>query len=270
MARGSIYVSVGLIALLAALGLAPRAEGILGALEAWGEWPPGIVLLWLAGLGLYGFAGWRALQSIADADGQGRTAKAWASRIGQGVSGLIYGGLAISVFGLIDALEDLHHADDQAKTRDFVAGLLTWPMGEQIVLALGLLILAAGVGNVVRAFIDHFARALKCDERTAAWAGTMARVGYFGRGLAMLPGGAFMLAAGWHARASEARSLGDILQTLHTQPLGDAVLALVAVGLMAFGGFAFVEAWLRPIRPEGRRDAPKADPAQPDGSPAKP
>ena len=234
MARGSIYVSVGLIALLAAAGLAPRAQGILGALEAWGEWPPGVALLWLAGLGLYGFAGWRALQSIADADGQGRSPRAWASRAGQAVSGLLYGGMAISVFELLDAIKDLHEADDQAKTREFVAGLLDWPMGELVVVALGLLILAAGVGNVVRAFIDHFARGLKCDERTAAWAGTMARVGYFGRGLAMLPGGAFMLLAGWHARASEARSLGDMLQALHTQPLGDVVLSLIAVGLMAF------------------------------------
>ena len=70
----------------------------------------------------------------------------------------------------------------------------------------------------------------------------------------MLPGGVFMLAAGWHARASEARSLGDALQALHTQPMGDLVLSLVAVGLMAFGAFGFVEAWLRPIRPEGPRE----------------
>ena len=252
VARGLIYISVGLIALLAAAGLAPRAEGILGSLEAWGEWPPGVVLLWLTGLGLYGFAGWRALQAIADADGQGRTPRAWASRAGQAASGLVYGGLAISVFRLLDALEDLHKADDQARTRAFVTHMLALPMGEQLVVGLGLLIVAAGIGNVVRAFVDHFARNLRCGERTGAWAGAMARVGYFGRGLAMLPGGIFMLAAGWHARASEARSLGDALQGLHTQPMGDLVLSLVAVGLMAFGGFGFVEAWLRPIRPEGR------------------
>ena len=59
-----------------------------------------------------------------------------------------------------------------------------------------------------------------------------------------------MLAAGWHAHADEAKSLGGVLQTLHEQPLGDAVLALLALGLVAFGAFAFVEAWHRPIRPE--------------------
>jgi hypothetical protein len=250
VARGFVYISIGLIALLAVAGLTPRAQGALGALEAWGQWPPGLMLLWLTGLGLYGFAGWRALQAFFDADRQGRSPRAWASRAGQAVSGIVYGGLAVSVFGLIDALEDLHQADDQAKTRAFVADMLTWPLGEALVLGLGVFILAAGIGSVVRAFIDHFGRGLKCDARTAAWAGALARVGYFGRGAAMLPAGVFMLAAGWHARASEARSLGGALQTLHEQPLGDLVLTLVAAGLVAFGAFGFVEAWYRPIRPE--------------------
>ena len=185
-----------------------------------------------------------------DADRQGRTPTAWASRAGQAISGLVYGGLAVSVFGLIDTIEDLHEADDQAKTRTFVASLLAWPLGEVLVIGLGVFILAAGIGSVVRAFIDHFGRGLKCDSRTAAWAGAVARVGYFGRGLALLPAGTFMLTAGWHARASEAKSLGEALQALHAQPFGDAVLTLVAAGLVAFGVFAFVEAWYRPIRPE--------------------
>ena len=255
VARGAVYISIGLIALLAVAGLTPRAQGALGALEAWGQWPPGIALLWLTGLGLYGFAGWRALQAVFDADRQGRTPKAWASRAGQAVSGMLYGSLAISVFGLLDAIEDLHEADDQAKTRAFVADALTWPLGEALVIGIGLLILAAGLGNVVRAFIDHFGRGLKCDSRTAAWAGMLARIGYFGRGLAMLPAGAFMLAAGWHARAAEAKSLGDALQTLHAQPAGDLVLVLIAAGLVAFGVFGFVEAWYRPIRPEAALNA---------------
>ena len=68
VARGTVYLAVGLVALLAALGLTPHARGPLGALEAWGEWPAGVIFLWLIGLGLYGFAGWRALQSATILD----------------------------------------------------------------------------------------------------------------------------------------------------------------------------------------------------------
>ena len=82
------------------------------------------------------------------------------------------------------------------------------------------------------------------------WACRLARVGYFGRGLAMLPVGGFMLAAGWHERASEARGVGGALGALHDHALGEVALGLIALGVAAFGAFAFVEAWRRPIRPE--------------------
>jgi hypothetical protein len=211
----------------------------------------GLVLLWLTGLGLYGFAGWRALQAIFDVDGQGRSAKAIASRAGQALSGAIYGGLAVSVFGLIDAMHDLHHVSEMANTRATVAAVLAWPLGSAMVMAAGLFIVACGLGNAIRACVDNFGSTLKCAPGTAIWACRLARLGYFGRGLAMLPVGFFMLSAGWHEHAAEVRGVGGALWALHQQRFGDVVLVFVAVGLVAFGAFAFVEAWHRPIRPEG-------------------
>jgi hypothetical protein len=247
-ARGAVYVSVGIVALLAAVGLSPHATGALGALDAWGEWPAGIVLLWLVGLGLYAFAGWRALQAVFDADSRGREPKALAIRAGQAISGLVYGGLAVSTFGLLDTLEDLHEADDQAKTRAFVAQALEIPGGDWAVIGVGLFILACAVGNMVRAVFGHFARPLSLGDRHAAWSGTLARLGYFGRGLALAPAGVFIVRAGLHARAVEARGVGGALEAVKAQPYGHFVLALMALGLVAFGLFGFVEAWRRPIR----------------------
>ncbi|HEV7384823.1 MAG TPA: DUF1206 domain-containing protein, partial [Phenylobacterium sp.] len=245
------YLSIGLIALLAVAGLAPHTRGAVGALQAWSHWAPGNALLWLIGLGLYGFAGWRALQSVFDVDRQGRTARAWANRAGQAISGLIYGGLAVSVFGLIDTLHDLRHVGELAETRAAVAAVMAWPLGSKAVMAGGLFILACGLGNAIRAFVDDFGSTLRCEPRTKRWACRLARVGYFGRGVAMLPAGFFMLAAGWDERALEARSVGSALWALHSLAFGDLVLAMIGLGVVAFGCFAFVEAWHRPIRPEG-------------------
>jgi hypothetical protein len=249
MARGMVYLSTGAIALMAIVHLAPHTRSPIGALEAWSHWAPGVWLLWITGLGLYGFAGWRALQSVFDADGQGHKPKAWASRAGQALSGLIYGGLAVSIFGIIDTLHDLRHAELE-KTSERVAGVMAWPAGPLLVMVLGLFILACGAGNAIRALLDDFGGTLRCDPKVTVWACRLARVGYFGRGIAMLPVGYFMLRAGWHERAAEARGVGGALWAIHRFSGGDAVLALLGLGLIAFGVFAFVEAWYRPIRPE--------------------
>nr|QQZ50460.1 DUF1206 domain-containing protein [Phenylobacterium glaciei] len=190
LARGFIYLSIGAMAVAAALDLTPKAQGSRGVLEAWAHWPFGVILLWLAGLGLYAFAGWRLLQSVFDADQQGGSLKAIGSRLGQAVSGVVYGALGVSVFRLIDTLEDLAQTDDQLQTPQAVAKVLELPGGELLIAAAGLFILGAGVGNIVQVFGRDFCKPLACDEVIRVWAPWVGRAGYLGRGLAFLPVGA--------------------------------------------------------------------------------
>src|ERR1700759_634642 len=82
VARGLVYLSTGAIALLAVARVIPHTHSPIRGLQAWAHWPLGVLLLWVTGIGLYGFAGWRTLQSVFDADRQGTTLKAWGSRAG--------------------------------------------------------------------------------------------------------------------------------------------------------------------------------------------
>ena len=192
-ARGFVYLSIGVIAVLAAVELVPEAEGSMGALRAWAEWPLGYVLLWITGLGLYGFAGWRLLQSVFDADRQGRELKAILSRIGQAISGFVYGGLGYSVFGALDTLEDLAEPDDRDAEQAAAQQALSMPGGVWLIVGVGVFIMAAGLANMVKA------------------------------------------------------GLGDALQALERAPFGSPLLVLVALGLVAFGLFALMEARYRRI-----------------------
>jgi hypothetical protein len=254
-ARGFVYLNVGLIALLAALGVAPKARGAVAAFESWADWKIGIVLLWMTGLGLYCFAGWRALQSVFDADQQGRSLGAWTARLGQAVSGVVYAGLAVSVFGLLDGLEDLREVDDQAATRARIHALMVLPYGEALVFAAGAFVLGCGIGNLVQAARRDFRRRLVCAEPIARRAAMVGRLGYAARGVMFLPAGGFMMLAAVHARSAEAKGAGAALDWLKAQPYGGAILGVTALGLMAFGGFAFVEARYRTMdlgAPSGR------------------
>jgi len=248
-ARGLVYLGLGTVVLLAALDLTPRAKGAKGMLRAWADWPLGWALIGAIGVGLAGFAAWRVLQAVFDADRHGRTVKAWAVRAGQAFSGLVYGGLALSAFELLDELEDVGEVDEEQSVHHAARTVLDLPYGDALLIAAGLAVVAFAVGNVVQGLMQDFSKRLDCDDKTCRRVVPLAKAGYGARGLASLPLGVFLVLAGLEARAGEARSWGGALQAIEHQPFGSGALVLVAAGLIAFGLFGLVEARYRRIRP---------------------
>jgi hypothetical protein len=123
------------------------------------------------------------------------------------------------------------------------------PHGDELLILAGLVVLGFGIGNVVQGLVQDFGHRLACDKTLRRRVEPLAKVGYAARGLATLPVGLFLVLAGLRARASEARSWGQALQTVEQQPFGSLVLGLLAAGLIAFGLFGFVEARYRRITP---------------------
>ncbi len=248
-ARGFVYLSVGAIALLAATDQVGDAVGSRGV-GAWlAEQPFGRVWLILLGLGLWAFVVWRILQSVFDADRQDVGWRALLSRAGAGLSALSYGVLAASLFEFLDEVSANPAGEDVAENQEKAATLLTLPFGELALMGVGLVILAFGVGNVVRGARSDFGSALACSAQLCRRVVPIARAGYIARGVAFLPLAAFVIVAGMQSSASQVASFGEGLDALERQPGGSMVLAATAVGLMAFGAFAFVEARWRRIRP---------------------
>jgi hypothetical protein len=162
-ARGLVYLGLGSIVLLAALDLTPRAKGAKALMRAWADWPLGGVLIGGIGAGLAGFAAWRVLQAVFDADHHGRSLKAWAVRIGQAISGLVYGGLALSAFELLDELEDVGEVDEEQKAHHTAGTILHLPYGDTLLIAAGVVVIAFGIGNVVQGLVQDFGKRLNCD-----------------------------------------------------------------------------------------------------------
>ncbi|OJU10700.1 MAG: hypothetical protein BGN86_00905 [Caulobacterales bacterium 68-7] len=247
LARGVVYVSVGALALLAAFDLTPHAGGAVSAMASWGRWPAGVALIWLTATGLVGFATWRFLQAVFDADGHGHALRGLVVRAGQAVSGAAHAILAWSLFGLLDGLEDLNEAGDQDAAQSVAAAVLAWPHGDMLLIGSGGAILVFAVGSVCQGLFQAFAKRLGCSPVACRWAVSLARLGYVGRGLALAPMGVFLAEAGFDARAASARDFAGALQVVEDQPFGTLVLGLAAVGLIAFGLFAVFEAGFRRI-----------------------
>ena len=235
-ARGFVYLSAGALTLLAATDRIGDAAGSSDAVGWLAQQPFGQLWLVVLGLGLWAFVLWRALQAVFDADHEGTDARGWASRIGQAASGLFYGLLAASVFEYLDEFGEAgaQAGADAAENQAKAGMLLALPLGHWLLIGVGVLILALGVGNIVRAARDDFADALACSARVSRW---------------VTPLAAFVLLGGLRARASDVTSLGEALDALERQPGGSWILGVTGAGLMAFGAFAFVEARWRRIRP---------------------
>lgn len=247
-ARGFVYLSVGVLTLLAAMDQIGSAVGSSGAAGWLADQPFGRVWLVLLGVGLWLFVLWRVLQAVFDADHEGDDLKGWAIRAGQALSGLFYALLASTVFEYLDEFGPRPAAEDVAENQDKAAALMDLPFGQWLIVLAGLVILAVGVGNVIRAWKDRFTEELKCSEEVCRVVRPLARLGYAARGFAYLPLAVFVILAGLNADVSEVTSFGEALDALEAQPGGAVILTTTALGLIAFGAFAFVEARWRRIR----------------------
>lgn len=247
-ARGFVYLSVGVLTLLAAMDKIGSAVGSSGAAGWLADQPFGRVWLVLLGVGLWLFVLWRVLQAVFDADHEGDDLKGWAIRAGQALSGLFYALLASTVFEYLDEFGPRPAAEDVAENQDKAAALMDLPFGQWLIVLAGLVILAVGVGNVIRAWKDRFTEELKCSEEVCRVVRPLARLGYAARGFAYLPLAVFVILAGLTADVSEVTSFGEALDALEAQPGGAVILTTTALGLIAFGAFAFVEARWRRIR----------------------
>ena len=248
-ARGFVYLSIGGLAASAAIELARSPAGAKGAIAALADWPLGQLWAALIAVGLIGFALWRGLQAVFDADHQGHDLKGLGSRAGQAISGIVYGSLAWSILELLDELEDYGEADETETAQQGAAQLMSLPFGSWLLLIVGIFVFAVGVAGVVQAFRTDFGSRLGCKDGTRRWACWVGRIGYGMRGLAFLPLGYILVRGGWEARVSEVRNLGGALQALEAQPFGSAILFVTGLGLAAFGLYAVLEALWRRIEP---------------------
>lgn len=249
-ARGFVYLSAGALILLAAVDLVGDAVGTKGALDWLVLRPLGRLWVFLIGLGLAAFVMWRLLQAVFDADHEGVSHHGLRTRMSQAFSGLSYAALSFAAFSLLVHAPGVDPAAEGVeRSREQAATVLSLPFGNGLLVAAGLIIFGIGVANIVKAWREDFTEYLACSAKMCRRVASLARAGHVARGLAYLPLAVLVVVAGLKSRASGVTSLGAALETVERQPAGPWILALGALGFVAFGLFSFIEARFRRIRP---------------------
>jgi hypothetical protein len=243
-ARGTVFLLIGVFALLGASSAKARPKGLSGALHTLFAHPFGGVLLWIVALGLACFAGWRFTQGVFDADHHGNSAYGLLRRAVLTCNGLFYLVLAIVAADITVAVGE---AKEDQSVRDWTAWLMAKPLGRLAIglIAAGFVITAIGLG--ISAFRKPYERRIDSRRMPPAWAATFGIFGLLTRAAVFAMIGAFLGFAAYDGNSAEAVGLAGALATLQRQSYGGALLAVAALGLIAFAGFEFIEAWARRI-----------------------
>jgi hypothetical protein len=246
-AKGVVYVIIGILALQLAFGQGGEATGPEGALDTIGRQPFGRTLLAVMAVGLLSYALWRFVQAALDPEDKGRDAKGLAQRAGYVVSGLTYGAL-----GLLAGRMALGAAsgEDGGGAQDWTAWLLAQPLGVWLVALAGLIVIGAGLYQLYYGLSGKFRDELKLHAMSRTeqtWATRSGRLGYAARGVVYAITGGFLVLAALRSDPQQAGGIGKALGELARQPYGPWLLGVVALGVLCYGIYAFVQARYRRI-----------------------
>ena len=253
-AKGTVYLLVGVLAVMAVAGEGGSVGGSKNALASLGAAPFGQVLLALVALGLLAFTVWRLIQAMTDPGREGSDGKGIAKRIGYAASAVTHLALAAYAGSLVLGQHSVQASggsgsgsasgsgSGRSTAADYTAELMAQPFGRWLVGILGAILVGVGVYQFGRAkeasFMDKYRRA-EMEPKTARAAKRLGQIGLSARGVVFLIIGGFTIQAAVQAQPSETRGLGGALATLAEQPYGPWLLGLVAAGLAAYGLFCF-------------------------------
>lgn len=250
MVRGLVYCVIGLLAFRVALGAGGALDDPQGAIVTLGNTPLGGVVVYGVLLGLVGYASWGLIRALFDPLHKGTDAKGLVARAGYAVSSLVYILLAFATYRLITSgTSAARNGAQEAQTQEATASILSNSWGPWIVGIAAIIVGGFGLSQVFLGLRRDFHRqfeiySLSGNQRT--WMHWLGRFGTAARGVVFALVGVFLFLAALHNDSSLARGMDGVLSALLHQPYGATMLAVVALGLVAFGMYSIMSGiWLR-------------------------
>jgi hypothetical protein len=242
-ARGVIYILVGWVAVLVALGQSSREADQQGALQLLAGKSYGLVSLWLLGIGFAAYALWRLSEAAFGVTGEPPGA---GPRLKSLARSVIYAGLAYLTFDVISGTS----RSQSRRQQDMTATAMQHPAGRWLVGLAGLIIVVCGLVLVAegarRKFMKHL-RTAQMSARMRRLVKLLGMTGTIARGLVFALVGVLVIDAAITHKASESGGIDKALLTLRDQPFGEFLMLLAALGLVVFGIYGLCEARWRKV-----------------------
>ncbi len=244
IARGVVYVVIGVLAIELAAGAGGAATNQQGALQTIAAQPLGKILLAAVAVGLAGYAAWRLIRALI---GRGTQEKDSAfDRVAGAASGVAYAALCVVA---VKILVGSGSGGSGAPTRT-TAGVLGWSGGPEIMGAAGVVLIGValyqGYKGLARKFMET-ANTAEMDHRLKRAYEVLGVFGHLARMVVFGLTGYGLLAAASDYEPHKAIGLDGALRKLSASAHGPLLLGLVAAGLIGFGLYSMVDSHYRRI-----------------------
>jgi hypothetical protein len=240
VAYGVVHLLLGWLALQLAFGDREGQASSTGAVQQLAEQPFGGVLVWAVAIGMFLLAAWRVLDAILGHATDDDSDRLKAGAVGGGKA-ILYVAVGISAVQVAVG----SGSGGGGGTDSTTAKVMDWPGGQLIVGAVGVAVIGYGGFLVYTAWSERFLKKIDGKDQSGntgtafKWLG---KAGYAAKGVAIgVVGGLFVYAAATH-EPKKSGGLDQALVEVLDQPFGPVLLTLVALGIAAYGLFAFARA----------------------------
>ena len=239
--KGVLYALLGVVALQAAVSGGGNPDGSSGLFQSLADGTFGSILLGLLAVGLGAYALWRLALAALNPHG---TAEA-GERVYYAVSGLSYGFLAYQAAKLVLGSGG---GGSGGGTQERTETLLSQPFGQILVGAVAVIAAGYALRQFQRAYKASFTKKLNLGSLNASareWAVRAGRAGLAARGVVYAIVSYFLLRAALESSSARAKGLDGVLETLRDSPFGNVLLGAVALGLVGYGVYCWLNARYR-------------------------
>jgi hypothetical protein len=240
-----VHLLIAWLALQLAWGGGGGSADQSGAMATLAQQPFGKPLLWVLAVGLLALAVWQLaslLRHVPGLRGTGERKKKAVTGTAKSVAkAVVYVALAVTAIRFATGGGTSSSAEQQRT----VAGVFGWPAGRFLVGIAALVLIGVGVYHVRKGLTRHFLKEIDTSQASAGQRRAIERLGQIGypaKGIALALVGVLL---GWAAVTfdpAKASGLDGAMRALLDAPFGTALLTVVALGVAAFGVFAFFRA----------------------------
>ena len=244
VAKAVVYLAIGTLA----TGVALEAGGVLtggaGVLRLIVAQPLGRGLLAALAFGFAAYTLWLFAQAVVDPDGNGTSFVGIANRLGQIITGIAHVALTWEAVRLALGLPGGRNTGVEG----LVGSVLGAPFGRSLLRVAGAVVIVVGLLQIWRGLFGNVRRDWRLralDPARHRWAYLVGRFGLAARGVVLSVAGLLVLRAAAAYDPEQAGGVEDVLAQLWAQPASHWMLGSVALGLVAYGIFALIEARYR-------------------------